>query len=254
MTQASTTPSPGMGLRARNRAAIESRLREVGGRHLAEHGGAALSLRAIARDMDITPSALYRYVASRDELLTILIIDAYNDLADQIDATVVEHRTPRTRFAALATALRTWALGNRSEYALLYGSPVPGYRAPAEQTNPAGERPLMALAAIIAGTKSVPEIPGTRPKVQASATAALGVLLDDPTVPADTVPAVLARTITVWNLLLGALSSELFEQLGPITDDPAAVYAGVIDLGAGLLFGAGPTPPSGSREGSSSPR
>ncbi|ALG84129.1 TetR/AcrR family transcriptional regulator [Gordonia phthalatica] len=226
------------GPRARNRAVVEQRLRAIGRRHLAEHGAAALSLRAIARDMEIAPSALYRYVRSRDDLLTVLIVDAYDDLADALDAAVASRHTPRTRFVAFADALRLWAVANPSEYALIYGSPVPGYRAPAEQTGRAGERPLRALADIAAAA-SAPAPDGTDPRVQTAAADALRLLASDPAVPADTSPAVLARTIAVWNLLLGSISSELFEQLGPITDDPAAVYAGVVDLGAALLFGEG---------------
>ncbi|MGB3698011.1 MAG: TetR/AcrR family transcriptional regulator [Gordonia sp. (in: high G+C Gram-positive bacteria)] len=225
------------GPRARNRARIERRLREVGRRHLAEYGAAALSLRAVARDMDIAPSALYRYVAGRDDLLTVLIVDAYTDLADTIDAAVSTRRTARTRFLALADALRQWALAHPSEYALIYGSPVPGYRAPAESTNPAGERPLLALAAIVAGTESVPEVPGTHARAQSAAADALTSLAADAALPPGTAPAVLARTLVAWNLLLGAVSSELFEQLGPITEQPSTVYAATADLAAALLFG-----------------
>lgn len=224
------------GPRARNRAAVENRLRAVGRRHLADHGAAALSLRAVAREMEIAPSALYRYVQGRDELLTVLIVDAYDDLADAIDAAVAGRRTPRTRFVAFATALRTWAAANPSEYALIYGSPVPGYRAPAEQTGRAGERPLRTLAAIVADA-AVPPVPGSNRRIQAAALAALGALVEDPALPPITDIAVLARAITVWNMLLGSVSSELFEQLGPVTDDPETVYAGVVDLGAALLFG-----------------
>ncbi|MBM7366820.1 TetR/AcrR family transcriptional regulator [Gordonia hydrophobica] len=223
------------GPRARNRAAVEHRLRTVGRRHLAEHGAAALSLRAVARDMEIAPSALYRYVRSRDDLLTVLIVDAYDDLADGLDAAVAQHRTPRTRFTAFATALRAWAVAHPSEYALVYGSPVPGYQAPQEQTNPAGERPLTALAGIVAASDP-PAVAGTDASVQDAAERALSVLQHDPALPPGSQPAALARAIAVWNLLLGSISSELFEQLGPITDDPAAVYAGVVDLGAALLF------------------
>lgn len=216
------------GPRARNRAAVENRLRAAGRRHLAEHGAAALSLRAVARDMEIAPSALYRYLRNRDDLLTVLIIDAYDDLADAIDAAVAERTTPQTRFVAFANALRDWALAHPSEYALIYGSPVPGYRAPQERTNRAGERPLIALAALVS-TTSVPTVAGTDARIQTAAAEALQSLGAE--------SATLARGIAVWNLLLGSISSELFEQLGHVTDHPAAVYAGVVDLGAALLFG-----------------
>ena len=74
------------GIRARNRAAIEQEILEVGRQHLARHGAAALSLRAIARDMGMVSSALYRYVRNRDDLLTLLIVSAYTSLADAVEA------------------------------------------------------------------------------------------------------------------------------------------------------------------------
>ncbi|WP_026918331.1 TetR/AcrR family transcriptional regulator [Gordonia shandongensis] len=226
-----------LGPRARNRAAIEAALRDVGRRHLAEHGAAALSLRAVARDIGIAPSALYRYVRSRDDLLTLLIVDAYDDLADALDAATTPADPPRTAFVAFATALRAWARSNAGEYALIYGSPVPGYHAPGDVTRRSGTRPLALLASLAVRVDAVPEVPGTSGSTQRAAAAALAPAAADPAVPRGADPASIARTIAVWNLLLGSIASELFEQLGPVTDDPDAVYAGITDLAAALLFG-----------------
>src|SRR6476620_10193015 len=87
MDRVSTRDSRTMtrGIRARNRAAIEEEILEIGWRHLARDGAAALSLRAIARDLGMVSSALYRYVASRDELLTLLIVAAFNSLGDAVE-------------------------------------------------------------------------------------------------------------------------------------------------------------------------
>src|ERR1700731_5031045 len=74
-----------MGKRRDSRERIEAQIIELGRRHLVEHGAAGLSLRAIARDLGMVSSAVYRYVSSRDELLTLLLIDAYSDLADTVD-------------------------------------------------------------------------------------------------------------------------------------------------------------------------
>ncbi|MGO3327882.1 TetR/AcrR family transcriptional regulator [Gordonia sp. (in: high G+C Gram-positive bacteria)] len=230
------------GVRARKRAGIEADLREVGRRHLAEHGAAALSLRAVARDMGRAPSSLYRYVRNRDDLLTVLIVDAYDDLADDLDAAVLDaavdgHSSPRKRFEAYADALRTWATAHPSEYALLYGSPVPGYHAPADTTLRAGTRPILALGAI-AAAGDPPVAPGTRSTHQRAAASALAATAaSDDVAPLGLTPQALARALSVWNLLLGSISSEVFEQMGPITDRPDDVWAGVVDLGGGLLFG-----------------
>ena len=225
------------GVRARKRAGIEADLREVGRRHLAEHGAAALSLRAVARDMGRTPSSLYRYVRNRDDLLTALIVDAYDDLGDALDAAADGHSVPRKRFEAFADALRTWTIAHPSEYSLLYGSPVPGYHAPADTTLRAGTRPILALGAI-AAAGDPPDAPGTRSTRQRAATSALAATAaSDEVAPLGLTPETLARVLSVWNLLLGSISSEVFEQMGPITDRPDDVWAGVVDLGGGLLFG-----------------
>src|SRR6478735_9140520 len=77
---------PPLGKRARNRLAVEADILRVARRHLASEGAAALSLRAVARDLGMVSSGIYRYVESRDELLTRLIIDSYWSLAAAVRA------------------------------------------------------------------------------------------------------------------------------------------------------------------------
>ena len=73
------------GLRARNRAALMVAITEEANRQLLEVGPAALSVRSVARELGMASSAIYRYVSSRDELLTLLIVDGYNDMADAVE-------------------------------------------------------------------------------------------------------------------------------------------------------------------------
>ena len=125
-------------------------IKAVARRHLATDG-ANLSLRAVARDMGMVSSALYRYFASRDDLLTALILDAYNSLGTAVetaDAAVTDRSRLRERWLAAGRALRGWALARPAEYALLYGSPVPGYAAPAD-TIAAAVRTTVVLARIL---------------------------------------------------------------------------------------------------------
>jgi AcrR family transcriptional regulator len=127
--------------RAENRVEITRTIQETARRHLAEVGPAALSLRAIARDVGMVSSAVYRYFPSRDELLTALIVEAYDELGDaveQADAGVRRRADLDKRFLAVCHAIRDWARANPHEYALLYGSPVPGYVAPDTTVNSAG--------------------------------------------------------------------------------------------------------------------
>lgn len=115
---------------------------------LATTGAAGLSLRSIARDLDMVSSAVYRYVASRDELLTRLIIEAYDDLGDAVERAVASADGDLRRWVAAAAAVRTWAIDRPHEYLLLYGTPVPGYLAPADTVQP-GTRVLRILADIV---------------------------------------------------------------------------------------------------------
>src|SRR5204863_3789612 len=114
-------------IRARVRAELVDEIKAVARRHLAADG-ANLSLRAVARDMGMVSSALYRYFASRDDLLTALIIDAYDamgEAAERADASVTERTDLTGRWQAICRGVRAWALAHPAEYALLFGTPVP---------------------------------------------------------------------------------------------------------------------------------
>lgn len=105
---------------------------ELGRDHLTRYGAAALSLRAIARDLDLVSSAVYRYVANRDQLLTLLVVDAYAELAGHV-VEAHESAAPdafRERLMVSCQAFRRWAVDEPARYALLYGSPVPDYQHP----------------------------------------------------------------------------------------------------------------------------
>lgn len=215
----------------------------LGRRHLATHGAAALSLRAVARDLGVVSSAVYRYVESRDELLTLLLIDAFGELGDEVDAAVaaVPEGGHTARFLALGRAVRVWALREPASYALLFGSPVPGYNAPAERTTGPGTRVILALISILDaacrdGMLSVPaggslELPPALAADLAAIRSGFGLA-----VPEELV----ARGVLVWSSLFGAVSFEVFNQYGPDTftapaelfEHHLAVLAGVAGLPA----------------------
>src|SRR4051794_29689355 len=134
------------GVRARVRAQMTEEIKQVARRHLATDG-ANLSLRAVARDLGMASSAVYRYFASRDELLTALIIDAYDALGAAAEAAPAEGPFVQ-RWLAVCHAVREWALANPHEWALIYGSPVPGYQAPTDTVGSA-IRVILALGRIV---------------------------------------------------------------------------------------------------------
>lgn len=108
---------------------------------MAEKGTAGLSLRAIARNMGMTAPALYHYFGSLDDLITALILDAFNNHANYVravrDAAATEGQSHWEQILSAAMAYRQWALENTSDFQLIYGNPIPGYAAPGEITTPA---------------------------------------------------------------------------------------------------------------------
>jgi AcrR family transcriptional regulator len=201
--------------RERARAQTIADIIRLGRQHLAEHGAAALSLRAVARDLGVVSSAVYRYVGSRDELLTLLLVDAYNDLGDAVEAAVgsVPGEESRGRFAALARAVRGWALREPARYGLLFGSPVPGYQAPAERTTAPGTRVVNSLVQILDTAHRAGRLAERGPSVLPAPLAAdLEAIRRE--LGAEVPGALLARGTLVWTSLFGAVSFEVFGQYG----------------------------------------
>jgi AcrR family transcriptional regulator len=208
---------PAASIRARVRAEMIDEIKEVARRHLAAEG-ANLSLRAVARDMGMVSSALYRYFASRDDLLTALILDAYNALGAAVeaaDAAIEDRSGLRSRWLAAARAVRGWALANPAEYALLYGSPVPGYAAP-QDTIPAAARSYAVLGRILtdafasgALTSQAAAVPAAIQPDLARASEGISPGLPD---------AVMLAGITAWIHMFGTVSFELFGQFNNVID------------------------------------
>jgi len=219
-------PNAGHTARERARAELTREIKEEARRQLAEAGADGLSLRAVARSLGMVSSALYRYYPSRDDLLTALIIDAYNAVGgaaeDAIAAAAPDDA--RGRWTSACHAIRGWALAHPHEYALIYGSPVPGYRAPQATIGPASRVPLAFIGVLrdampVAATGRVPG--GAAPLAAALAdpledplagqAAALATALAAPGSPAIP-PAALVRAVTAWTQLFGMISFELFGQ------------------------------------------
>ena len=201
--------------RERARAEITAEILKAARGYLATDGATALSLRAIARDLGMASSALYRYFGSRDELLTRLIIDAYDSLGAAAEAgeAAVGRDDLAGRFAAVCAAVRAWALAHPNEYTLIYGSPVPGYVAPADTVRPASRVTTLLLRIVVEAALAgrVPDLPdsgGTGPGPVADALAPIRSYLP-PGVPAPLVQ----RALMVWTNLFGVVSFELYGQL-----------------------------------------
>jgi AcrR family transcriptional regulator len=131
--------------RERARAELTREIKEEARRQVAAEGAQRLSLRAVARQLGMVSSAVYRYFPSRDSLLTALIIDAYDALGAAVES--ADSGQPRSdlrgRWRAICHSVRDWAVARPHEYALIYGSPVPGYRAPQDTIAPASRAGLV---------------------------------------------------------------------------------------------------------------
>ena len=144
-------PVPPVSRRERLRDATMAEIKGTARRHLVARGPEALSLRAVARDMGLTAPALYRYVDSREDLLTEVITELYDELTSSLEAARDELPADAIgpRLMAASWALRSWALAHPTEFGLLFGSPVPGYDVASQDVvHEAGRRFGMVYAAL----------------------------------------------------------------------------------------------------------
>jgi len=213
-----------VGKRQRSRARIEAQIIEVGRRHLLTHGAAALSLRAVARDLGMVSSAVYRYVSSRDELLTLLVVDGYSELADAVDrARAPAPASWRDDIVTIAHTVRDWAVAHPARWALLYGSPVPGYRAPPERTVAPGTRVVAAFFGAVADGIAAGDV------AVANNIAAQPLSSDFDRVRAefgfDGDDGVVGKCFLLWTAVVGAISLEVFGGYGADTvSQPRALF------------------------------
>lgn len=214
--------------RERARAELSREITDTARRQLAEHGAHGLSLRAVSRELGMVSSALYRYFPSRDDLLTALIVDAYDALGAAVEAADRPGDTPRARWEAICHAVRDWARAHPHEYALIYGSPVPGYRAPEDTVTPAARAPIVMLRVVAAAPASTagptpsPVLAGQLRQLAV----ATGVDLPEPA---------LGRALIAWTQLFGMVSFELFGQFVGSVDPTDEFFAHAVEEMADFL-------------------
>ncbi|GAA1990026.1 TetR/AcrR family transcriptional regulator [Catenulispora subtropica] len=206
--------------RQRYRAQVQEEIKKHAWEQIATAGASALSLNAVAKQMGMSGPALYRYFANRDELITELIRDAYQSLADTIHAAAADGADLR----GLAQALRTWALADPQRYLLLYGTPVPGYHAPEDTTRLTSEVMTALLDASDAeGLGAMPPSPLQEHLAEHRGWAGAH--------PAD--PAALHRAVIFWTRMHGVLSLELAGHFDGMGFDPAQLYAAEVEAVVG---------------------
>ncbi|MGY1433734.1 TetR/AcrR family transcriptional regulator [Streptomyces reniochalinae] len=207
----SGTKSP----RERYRAQVRGEIKERAWEQIATAGASALSLNAIAKQLGMSGPALYRYYAGRDELITELVRDAYQSLADAIRAAF----DAGADVTGLAHEWRRWALEDPHRYLLVFGTPIPGYRAPDDVTAIASRIMAVLIDAFAAHTFESPATP-----FDAHLDSHRQWAADHPAPSA-----VLHRALTLWTRLHGILSLEVAGHFAGMGFDPALLFAAELD-------------------------
>jgi AcrR family transcriptional regulator len=223
-----TAPSASAPRTARERVREEmtAEILAVAAAHVARDGAAAISLRSIARDLGMAPSALYRYFDGRDALLSALILSAYEALADEAEraADRAEGETGGVeRWLAVPRSMRLWALAHPHQWGLIFGTPVPGYHAPEDTVEPytrmaaALVRPLLA-----AHEEGRFHPPGDRPPTSDELCAAVAPVTEGllPDMAGETV----VRVLQAYAAIIGAISLEVFGHWRQTVLEPALLF------------------------------
>ena len=207
--------------RARARIEVTAAIKDEARRQLAAEGAVKLSLRAVARELGMVSSAIYRYFPSRDDLLTALIIDAYNAVGEAAEAAhqAAADAGAVQRWIAVSEAVRAWALAHPHEYALIYGSPVPGYVAP-DTTIPAASRVAFVLIGIVRDAVKGPGV--TVPSLSVELRREAERLSAD--IAPDLPPPVAAALVAAWAQLFGLIGFELFGQFNRVVEERDAFF------------------------------
>lgn len=225
--------STAQGARARARIEVTAAIKDEARAQLASEGAAKLSLRAVARELGMVSSALYRYFPSRDDLLTALIIDAYDSLGEAAEKArdTASGAAPVARWTAVCEAVRGWALAHPHEYALIYGSPVPGYSAP-ETTVPAAARVGLVLIGIVRDAHQGPGLADLPLPAELRPEAERMVADFAPELPPEAATALVAA----WAQLFGLVGFELFGQFHRVVEDRETFFRHAV---TGLAHGVG---------------
>jgi AcrR family transcriptional regulator len=217
---------PVLSRREQNRLATTEEIKALARRQIAEHGPGGLSLRAVARQMRMASSALYTYFAGYDDLMGALCVDAYHSVADAL--TAARDAQPAGdhagRWQAICHGYRRWSLDNAGDFALIFGTPAPGYQAPQHLTGPAAARfaavPLGVYAAAVLAGAADPD------RTQIPDTLAAGPLMQDlaDQSGADLPPRLAGIALNAWASVLGFLTLEIFGSLTQLIADTDELY------------------------------
>ncbi len=208
----------------RERTLIE--IKQIAHQQMAEKGTAAVSLSAIARQMEMSTPALYRYYASRDDLITALIADAYNDLANELEK--ADGSFPVEEYAQrlwrVLMSYREWALAHPIDFRLIYGNPIPGYHAPEDTTTPPARRGFAVILGILAGALDAGALKPQPEHLQLPEGLLVGLPVMAGQASVHLQPVIVYIGIQGWTRIHGMLMLELFGHVQTLVSDTGKLY------------------------------
>ncbi len=225
------------------RAELTDEIKSIARRHLAELGAESLSLRAVAREHGMVSSAIYRYFPSRDHLLTALIVDSFEAVGRA--AADADAALPRDdfigRWLVVCRAIRSWALANPHEYALVYGSPISGYAAPPDTIDPALQVILVFITLLVDATAADAVIDDGPFETTRTVRSDLAAIRS--TIAPDVPDTILSQGMLAWMTLFGSLSYELFGHYENVITDRDGFFDLQMWRVGSSLFAAGSSSP-----------
>jgi AcrR family transcriptional regulator len=206
--------------RKRLHEATREEIKEVAWQQIAKDGAAALSLRSIAKQLDLTSPALYHYYPNRDALVNDLVEDAFHFLASSVEQArdSLPPEDHAKRFLAIGAAYSDWAHAYPQRYVLIFGAPIPNYQPSMDSILPAANRALGVLVNVIGEAWRADKI--HLPPYYQELTPLLRTQLEESKRKAglDYPVQVLYLALIAWCRIHGIVSLELRQQFPPMAD------------------------------------
>ena len=217
--------------RERLRTAAVSEIKDGARRLLVTGGPQAISLRAIARDMGMTAPAIYRYFPSLEALVIELASDVFDELRGHIEAARdAAGDDPVDHLAAMARAFRDWSVRHPVEFALIFGTPVPGMATMEDdcldENHPAARFGAVFMRTFLDLWRRAP-FPTPPPEL---INRRLAACLEPLRRSQGEVPVEVAYVfLSGWTMLYGMVSMEVFNHLKWAVSEPEALFETELD-------------------------
>ncbi|MGZ0151176.1 TetR/AcrR family transcriptional regulator [Kribbella sp. WER1] len=222
--------------RDRRRAATLAEIKAAARRLLVSGGTAAVGLRAVARELGLTPPALYRYFPSHEALISALIADLYDELTTTLLSLQAGDIDLGNRLYLLANGLRDWALAHPAEFGLVFGTAVPNPEDDEHEVTP-GHQAAMRFGGLF--KELVAQIwhqkPFPHPADEELGTALVEQLTAESEHFHGMPAGAIYLSLNYWTRLYGLICMEVFGQLHWVLPDAAAYFeAQLYEIGQAL--------------------